>query len=72
MANKVGIVIDSTAYIPDDLTRNLPIEYTPVVVVWEGEELLGGVDIPPKEFYERLQTAKKNADHLAALPRDDA
>jgi len=59
MANKVGIVIDSTAYIPDDLTRNLPIENTPVVVVWEGEELLDGVDISPKEFYERLQTAKK-------------
>jgi DegV family protein with EDD domain len=59
MANKVGIVIDSTAYIPDDLTRNLPIQNTPVVVIWEGEELLDGVDIQPAEFYERLKTAKE-------------
>ena len=33
MANKVGIVIDSTAYIPDELMKNLPIEVTPVVVI---------------------------------------
>ena len=58
MANKVGIVIDSTAYIPGDLTAGLPIEVSPVVVVWEGEELLDGVDIQPSEFYQRLETAK--------------
>lgn len=58
MANKVGIVIDSTAYIPDELIKGFPIEISPVVVIWEGEELLDGVDISPLEFYERLQTAK--------------
>ena len=58
MANKVGIVIDSTAYIPEGLTTGLPIEVSPVVVVWDGEELLDGVDIQPSEFYQRLETAK--------------
>jgi DegV family protein with EDD domain len=59
MTNKVGIVTDSTAYIPDELMEGLPIEVTPVVVIWEGEELLDGVDIMPVEFYQRLQTAKE-------------
>jgi DegV family protein with EDD domain len=59
MSNKVGIVIDSTAYIPAELRAGLPIEISPVVVVWEGEELLDGVDIQPAEFYQRLQTAKE-------------
>jgi DegV family protein with EDD domain len=59
MANKVGIVTDSTAYIPDELMEGLPIHITPVVVIWEGEELLDGVDIMPSEFYRRLETAKE-------------
>lgn len=59
MANKVGIVTDSTAYIPDEMLKGLPVEITPVVVIWEGEELLDGVDIMPEEFYRRLKTAKE-------------
>jgi DegV family protein with EDD domain len=59
MTNKVGIVIDSTAYIPSELLTGLPVEICPVVVIWEGEELLDGVDIQPAEFYQRLQTAKE-------------
>jgi DegV family protein with EDD domain len=59
MTNKVGIVIDSTAYIPPELLTGLPVEICPVVVIWEGEELLDGVDIQPAEFYERLKVAKE-------------
>lgn len=59
MANKVDIVNDSTAYLPDELMEGLPIDAAPVVVIWEGEELLDGIDTQPAEFYQRLQTAKQ-------------
>jgi DegV family protein with EDD domain len=57
MANKVGIVTDSTTYMPKDLMGDYPIEIAPVVVIWEGEELLDGIDIQPTEFYQRLAKA---------------
>lgn len=58
MSNKVAIVIDSTAYIPKALMRDYPIEIVPVIIIWDGEELLDGVDIQPDEFYRRLSKAK--------------
>ncbi len=59
MANKVGIVIDSTAYIPKELRAQYPIAIAPAVVIWSGEEYHDGVDIQPAEFYARLATAKE-------------
>ncbi len=57
MANKVGIVTDSTSYIPEDLKKQYAIRVAPAVVIWEGEELRDGVDIQPSAFYSRLQKA---------------
>jgi DegV family protein with EDD domain len=56
---KVGIVTDSTAYIPKDIIQKYNIEVAPAVVVWSGEEFEDGVDIQPSEFYSRLESAQE-------------
>lgn len=56
--SKVAVVTDSTAYIPDDMMRGLPIYCLPLHLIWGEQMFLDNVDIHPQEFYERLQTAK--------------
>lgn len=55
MASKVAVVTDSTATIPQDLLDKYDIKVGPQVLIWGAETLLDGVDIQPKEFYERLK-----------------
>ncbi len=52
---KVAIVTDSTAYLPEELTRELQIKVLPLSIIWDGQSYLDGVDIQPAQFYERLQ-----------------
>jgi len=52
---KVAIVTDSTAYLPQEIIDQYSIHVVPLFVNWDGETFLDGVDIMPKEFYERLQ-----------------
>lgn len=56
---KIGIVTDSTAYMPTDFVKKHDIEIAPAVVIWSGEEYADGVDLQPKDFYTRLATAKE-------------
>lgn len=53
--SKVAIVTDSTAYIPPEMTRSLPVYPIPLQVIWEGKIYRDGIDISPAEFYERLK-----------------
>jgi DegV family protein with EDD domain len=56
--SKTAIVTDSTSWIPKDLLTKYNITVAPQVLIW-GEQILNdGVDIQPKEFYERIKTAK--------------
>ena len=55
---KVVVVTDSTAYIPEELTKGYPIYSIPLQVIWGEESYRDGIDISPIEFYTRLQTAK--------------
>lgn len=55
---KVAIVTDSTAYIPPEMTRGLPITVIPLQVIWGEETYRDGVDIQPSEFYSRLKHTK--------------
>lgn len=57
MANKVAIVSDSTAYLPQDWVEKFNIKIAPSVVIWDGEELRDWYDIKPKEFFSRLSTS---------------
>jgi DegV family protein with EDD domain len=54
----VAIVTDSTAYIPDNLIKQLNISIVPLIVIWGNETYQDGVDMSPKEFYERLENSK--------------
>jgi DegV family protein with EDD domain len=59
--NKVVIVTDSTATIPEPLLRELDIRVVPVVLNFAGRSYRDGIDITPDEFY-RQQRAN---GHLA-------
>ena len=58
MSNKTAIVTDSTSWIPKDLLTKHNITVAPQVLIWGEQTLNDGVDIQPKEFYERIKTAK--------------
>lgn len=59
MSQKVKVVTDSTADIPENIRRELDIEMVPLKVHLEGETFLDGVTLQPKEFYERLAQANE-------------
>ncbi len=58
MSNKVAIVTDSTAYLPEECTKQYAISVTPLSVIWGDEVYQDGVDIEAAEFYERLPKSK--------------
>ena len=58
MSNKVAVVTDSTAYLPEDCLQQYNISVTPLSVIWGEQVYLDGVDIRPADFYERLPKSK--------------
>jgi len=54
----IAFVTDSTAYIPDNLSKKYKISVVPQGLIWGGQTFRDGVDIQPDEFYARLKTAK--------------
>jgi DegV family protein with EDD domain len=52
---KVVVVTDSTAYIPDAALRGLTIPVIPLWLIWDNERFRDNVDIDPQTFYQRLQ-----------------
>ncbi len=56
--SKIAIVTDSTANLPRNIVEQFGIHVVPQVLIWDGETYEDGVDIHPKEFYERLKGAK--------------
>ena len=55
---KLAIVTDSTAYIPDEILKNLPIFTIPLHVIWGDETYRDNVDIHQNVFYDRLSNSK--------------
>ena len=55
---KVMVITDSTANIPLQLMDENSIKVLPLQVIWDGKVYRDGVDIQPKEFYDRLATDK--------------
>jgi DegV family protein with EDD domain len=55
MAEKVAVVTDSTACIPDQALDDLHIPVIPLWLIWEDDRYRDGVDITPEAFYQRLQ-----------------
>ncbi len=58
MSNKVAIVTDSTAYLPEEIQKQYNITFTPLSVIWGDQIYRDGVDILPGEFYKRLRETK--------------
>lgn len=56
MSRPVHVVIDSTASIPPELRRALPLTVVPNMLNWQGVSLRDEIDISPSEFYTRLKT----------------
>jgi DegV family protein with EDD domain len=58
MSNKVAVVTDSTAYLPEDCLKQYNITITPLSIIWGDQVYRDGVDILPGEFYTRLVNSK--------------
>ena len=56
MANVV-VLTDSTAYIPTEITNQLPISVIPLTLILDGKTYFDGEDIMPDEFYQLLLTS---------------
>lgn len=54
---KIIIVTDSSAGIPDELRTKLDICVIPLWLIWDNESYRDGVDILPHTFYQRLRTS---------------
>lgn len=52
---RIVVVTDSTAYIPDEALEGLHIPVIPLWVLWGDERFRDGVDIDPPTFYRRLR-----------------
>ncbi len=69
--SKIAIVTDSTADIPKDLIEKYKIKVVPLYVNFEDRSYLNdGVDITSKQFYEKLENAKKQVTTSQPTPQD--
>lgn len=59
MVSIVRVVTDSTADLPRELLEQLNIAVVPLKVMIDGESYRDGVDLTPKEFFQRLPYAKE-------------
>ncbi len=55
---KITVVTDSTAYIPEEALDGLNIPVIPLWLIWGDERFRDGVDIDPSAFYRRLQESR--------------
>lgn len=68
--DKVAIVVDSTAYLPEALVQKYKMHVIPLLVNWSGESLRDNVDITADQFYARLQTEKEMPTTSQPSPGD--
>jgi len=66
--SKVAVVIESTTTLPEEMAAKYKLPTPPAIIIWGSEEFRDGIDIQPKEFYERLATAKDHPSTSQATP----
>ena len=59
--NKVAVVSDSSAYIPQEYVDQYGLTILPLTVNWQGKSLYDGVDIKANVFYQELAKSKEKA-----------
>lgn len=57
MAQKIAIVTDSSAFIPEEEARGLDIHVIPLWMFWDEDRIRDGVDMTPEAFYTRLKNS---------------
>ena len=57
--SNIAIIVDSTAYIPEELIKKYKIHVIPQILHWNRKNFLDGVDIKPVDYYQRLQIASE-------------
>jgi len=55
---KIVVVTDSAAYIPEKALGDLNIPVIPLWLIWDNERFRDGVDMDPPTFYRRLRKSK--------------
>jgi DegV family protein with EDD domain len=55
---KIVVVTDSAAYIPQQALNGLHVPVIPLWLLWDDDRFRDGVDIQPAEFYSRLRKSK--------------
>jgi DegV family protein with EDD domain len=58
MSKGIVVVTDSSAYLPVEVIRDLPIAVIPLWLMWDEKSYQDGIDIHPTEFYQRLKESK--------------
>ena len=64
-----ALVIDSTTFLPKEVMDSYIIRSAPAIIIWEGNELLDGIDIQPSEFFERLAKSEEHPTTSQATPQ---
>lgn len=67
---KVALVTDSSACLPEDQISRHKITVVPTVLVWNGQELRDGLDISNEEFWRRLAWDPVLPSTSTMSPRD--
>ncbi len=68
MADRVAIVTDSVACLPQELIENYQIEVVPIQLIIEDKTYQDGVDITAAEFYKIFPRVKEPPTSAGALP----
>lgn len=55
---RIAIVTDSAACVPEALRQEYDIRVVPYRLIWNGATYLDGRDLTPAEFYQRFRTCK--------------
>jgi DegV family protein with EDD domain len=67
---KIAIVTDSSAYIPDVLTHDLPIHVIPLILLVGDKTYKDGVDIQPDAFYSLMKSSTAIPTTSQPSPQD--
>ncbi|MFN2194977.1 MAG: DegV family protein [Anaerolineales bacterium] len=65
---KIALITDSTATIPQKYCQEFNITVLPQVLIWGDELYEDGVDIQPVEFYQRLKNSSINPSTSQVTP----
>jgi len=70
MTKHTAIITDSTCDLPQDKLEKHQVLIVPLTIIWGQETFQDGVDIQPKEFYQRLESEDRFPTTSQPTPED--